>query len=910
MPIILLTGNTQNYLMLRVRILYIAALLLLLFSCSRTTLNLKKNTWGVRTYHNVTSKYNIYFNGNEAYLEGVEKIEEKHADDYSQVLPVFKDGIHENFSSSKSEMDYAIEKANKIIQLHSIKKKPPYNPKKIRDPKYREWRNQDEFNKMIDDAYIMMGKATFYKGEFLESIGIFNHVALKYAGEDAWYLAHLWIARAYAEMGWLYEAENMLTLVNDENLPYQYVKFYNIVSADFRIKRGEYQAVVPFLKSALEERSKRDTRQRFEFILAQIYQELGQDALAYDYYKGVVRSIPSYEMELYARIRMTEVMVDDDSRRAIKKLKKMIKDPKNLDYQGQIYYALGNIYTTTGKPLLSIENYRLSLEFSKDLQKGVTSTTIAELYWGERDYRGAHPYYSTAAEMLPEDYPNKLQIDYRAEVLQQLSSYYAIMGDADRAYTLSQMTEDEKKTFLDKEEKAAEREAEIQDLIALASGKVDEEESLAEDRKEATGGWYFYNDKLVESGKEDFRKQWGERALKDNWRRIMAQSFDESNLMADEFNEENNDLRETSSDALALTDTLSKVSEEEAQAAERLINAASNKALIDAYFNLAALYQYDIEDYEKAIACYEALEAQFPSNPHSPDSYFAIYNAANIMGNASKADEAKAILLRDYPESNYALILSDPNAKEILLLDKEKYNALYEETFALFVNGKNYDVLANTRQLKSEFRDSTLQPKVALMQALARAKTDYNADIRPELDYIIAHYTYDEEVVKQAEIILAKLAQGEKITLGGSAANTLSERRNETAAIERKKLLEEQQYKYEPESRHYMVFVMTDSLNTNRNHLQFDVSKFNFNKFMTMDFDLSFGRLNSETALMIINGFSNEEEGKWYQSQFLSTAIVDKYAGVEKMYVISEENFRLLLLLTTLEEYDAFDNKH
>lgn len=892
----------------RVRILHIAALLMLLFSCSRTTLNLKKNTWATRTYHNTTSKYNIYFNGNEAFLEGLEKIEENNVDDFSQVLPIFEDGIHENYKSSAGEMDYAIEKANKIIQLHSIKVKPPYNKKKISDPEYREWRNQEEFNKMIDDAYIMMGKATFYKGEFLEAIGIFNHVALKYAGEDAWYLAHLWIARAYAEMGWLYEAENMINLVNDENLPYQYVKFYNIVSADFRIKRGEYQEAVPFIKSALEGKFKKDKRQRFEFILAQIYQELGQDELAYENFKSVVRSIPNYEMELYARIHMTEVMVDDDSRRAIKKLKKMLKDPKNLEYQGQIYYALGNIYTKTGDSKLAIENYRLSLAFSESLQKGVTSHTIAKLYWGDQDYLGAQPYYTTATASLPADYPEAHEISYRAEVLEQLASYYDIMGETDRTYMLSQMTESEKKEFLKQEEKAAEREEEILELIAIASGQIDKEVALEEDRKEtAVGGWYFYNPNLVESGKDDFRNQWGDRQLKDNWRRMMAQDFSDPDIIEEE--EQNND-GVIDDILIAEEDTVPSISDEEKARAERQQIAATNKTIVDAYFNAAALYQYDIEDYNMSISTYEALEAQFPDNPHSPDSYFAIYNAASAVGDAAKAESAKQTLLSQYPESNYALILSDPNAKDILLADKEEYNKLYEETFELFINGKNYEVLANTRQLKAEFRDSTLQTKVLLMEALATAKTDYKADIRPQLKNIIQNYAYDEDVSLQAETILAKLGDGEKITLGGSAANTLAERRNETAAVERKKLLEEQQYKYEPESRHYMVVVLVDSLNINRNHLQFDMSKFNFNKFMTMDFDLSFGQLNDEISLMVINGFSNEEEGKWYQSQFMGTDILDKYSDIKKMYVISEENFRLLLLLGTLEEYETFDNKH
>ncbi len=893
----------------KIRFIHIAVIMLLVSSCSRTTLNLKKNSWAARTYHNTTSKYNIYFNGDESFKEGIQAIEDKNADDYSRVLPVFEDGIHENYAVASSNMEYAITKSNKIIQLHSIKKKPPYNPKKVKDPEYRKWRNQEEFNKMVDDAYMLMGKATFYKEQFLESIGVFNYVTLKYEGEDIWYLANLWIARAYIEAGWMYEAENILTLVNDDKLPYQYKQFYNIVSADYRIKMGEYPEAVPFLNDALEEHMPRHQKQRIKFILGQIHQGMGDNDLAYDYYKSVIRSFPPYEMELYARIRLTEVMTGDDVHNAIKKLNKMLKDPKNVEYKGQIYYALGNIYNTMNDRRSAIDNYRLSMAFSKDLQKGVTSKTIAELYWADRDYLGSQSYYKEAKENLTESYPNYQEISYRSDVTTELTSYYDVMGDTYREYRISQMSESEKREFLAKEKEAEKREKEIKELIDEANSDAEKEQEYADNKKTSSGNWYFYNEKLVESGKRQFEKQWGDRPLTDNWRRIVS---DEINHIADAEEDNTTNDNETITQ-ISQEDTASQYSQEEIAAMfakEQEEKAASNKTIVDAYFNAAMNYQYDIEDYDKALELYEALEAQYPHSPHSPDNYFAIYNLSNELGNTQKAQETKQKLLSEYSESNYALILTDPNAQDILAQDRTKYNMLYEQTFALFVKGENYKVLSNTKQLKTEYRDSSLQAKILLMEALATAKTNPYADIRPQLENLSKNYAYDTEVKAQADNILSQLGKGEKIALGGSAANTLAERRNETAAIERQRILEKQQFKYEPESRHYMILVLVDSMNVNKNQLQYDVAKFNFNKFLTMDFDLSFVQFNMENTLMIINGFSNEEEGKWYRSEFNANGIINNYDGIKKMYIISEENFRLLLQLQTFEEYNSFDNKH
>ena len=886
-------------------------ILLMAIGCSRTTLNIKSNNWRTRTYHNMTSKYNIYFNGNEAYSSGLEKIEDQNKDDFSRVIPIFEDGIHENYSGSKADMDFAIEKANKIIQLHSIKKRPDYNPRKGSDPEYRAWRSQEEFNKMIDDAYLLMAKATFYKGEFMASIGIFNYVALKYPGEDAWYEAQLWIARAYLEMDWLYEAENILILANDDKLPYTQLQLFNSVSADYQIKRGAYKEALPFLKSALDDRIKKQKALRYRFILAQIYQTLGESDLAYDSYKRVIRSVPSYEMEFFSRIRMTEVMAGNDAPKAIKKLKKMLKDPKNLEYKGQIYYALGNTHKAANNHQEAIENYRLSLAFSQGVQQGLTSTTIANLYYQEEEYAKAHPYYATASSTLPADYPKVDQVNYRTKALTKLVSLYQVMGEQDRTYRLAQMSEKERDAYLKKEEKERVHEEKILALIAEANGESEKEMAIEESRSTKVGDWYFFNENLVEEGKKEFRKLWGERPLRDNWRRSMNNDFEspeELSIDDVELINENADNGEplleentqTTNDIDSIENTVEPI---ETRANE------SDKAIIDAYFDLAILFQFDINNLQKAIATYEALEAQYPHNAHSPDSYFAIYNAAKTLGDQEKTEEAKMILLREYPNSNYALILSDPNAKHILLEDNKAYNTLYEETFKLFLKGENNTVLENTKRLKSEFRDSTLMAKVLFMDALATAKLYPEEDIKPQLNTIIDNYPQDTIVNEQALIVLKQLEAGKKITIGGSAANTLSERRNESERLAHQKLLQERQYLETPDTRHYFVFVLPDSLQINKNQLQYEVAKFNFNKFMTMDFDLTFAPLNKKNTLLIINGFVNKEQGEWYKNQFLSTSILDKFPDIRTSFIISEENFRLMLLLGTVDEFQYFDLK-
>ena len=96
--------------------------ILLLASCST-----QKNTWASRSFHQTKTKYNIQYNGQRAFEEGLEAISEAHEDDYSSILPLYPVSDHEAAQSATSYMDRTIEKCRKSIKLHSIKARPKKN---------------------------------------------------------------------------------------------------------------------------------------------------------------------------------------------------------------------------------------------------------------------------------------------------------------------------------------------------------------------------------------------------------------------------------------------------------------------------------------------------------------------------------------------------------------------------------------------------------------------------------------------------------------------------------------------------------------------------------------------------------------------------------------------------------------
>ena len=86
--------------------------------------SVKRNNFFSRNYHQLTTRYNVYFNGDQALKSGIKHMENRHKEDYTHLLPVFVSNDEQTRSICSSDMDYVIEKAAKAIDKHSITAKP------------------------------------------------------------------------------------------------------------------------------------------------------------------------------------------------------------------------------------------------------------------------------------------------------------------------------------------------------------------------------------------------------------------------------------------------------------------------------------------------------------------------------------------------------------------------------------------------------------------------------------------------------------------------------------------------------------------------------------------------------------------------------------------------------------------
>ena len=131
--------------------------------CSCST---QKATWSNIQYHNLTTHYNIWWNGNESLKKGVEEIETRCKDDYTRMIPVVKLGTKEEVMPIYPNFDRAVEKSLKGIKKHSI------------------FVNGQEHVPYIAKCYMMTAYATFYKHDYVTAASTCQMLASQYAGTE------------------------------------------------------------------------------------------------------------------------------------------------------------------------------------------------------------------------------------------------------------------------------------------------------------------------------------------------------------------------------------------------------------------------------------------------------------------------------------------------------------------------------------------------------------------------------------------------------------------------------------------------------------------------------------------------------------------------------------------------------
>lgn len=841
--------------------------LLLLAICTVCSCSTQKNTWLSRTHHIINTKYNVYYNGNESYQKGLQSIADANTDNFSEVLPMYPISNHENASAAIGDMDNAIEKCRKSIKLHSIKKKPQYNYKKAQDPRYQSWYNQEEFNTALAEAWLLLAKAEFHKGEFLGSIGTFLYIEKHYSyDKDVVAQCQLWIARAYAETGWIYEAEEVLLKIKQDELKQSNAHLYAAVQADLLLKKKQYKEAIPFLQIALEAEKDKETKTRFQFILGQLYQLTGNTHAAEAAYTKVIKANPSFEMDFNARINQAEMSSNHAA--TLKALGKMAKKYKYKDNLDQIYGAIGNIYMAQKDTLKAMENYVTATEKSTQsgVEKAVVLIQLGDLYYDKKDYVKAQPCYEEASQIISSSSDDYARITQRAQTLGELIVEYNVVVLQDSLQRLSKMTPEEQMAVAEKiiadleaAEKAAEEAARLLEEEGLTSVNTT---NMLGGGNMGPADWYFYNSNLMKNGKTEFTRKWGQRKLEDNWRRA---SKSVTTLFADETGDETGETIE-GNDSIAATDAISDTKKPEfylnqiPKTEEQL--KLSDELIATALFNMGFIYKDRVEDINMSLETFDEFEKRFPADNRMPDVYYTRYLIFLQQGNAAEAETHRMALLAKFPDSKYAQMLADPNYAERMRKMNAEQDSLYAATYQAYSQSRYQTVFENTQYAEQNFPLSPLMPKYLFLNALATAKTQNPQAFGDALRDMINRFP-ESDVSAMAKDMLALMNQGMESQTGESHGTLLTRRETEFAETETEENANKT-FMAEDNMQHIVLIIIPENAD-NLNKLLYNVALFNFSQFLIKDFDMTaMTNFTDGTSALKINYMDSEKETQWY----------------------------------------------
>lgn len=876
---------------------------ILICACLFASCSTQKNTAIRRAYHNITARYNIYFNGYESFNKGILKIDETYRDDFTTIIPVFNYNSPDLVGTVTPDMDRAINKATKVITFHSITAKPKIKKKYLTE-KDEAFLQKSEYNKWIDDSYLLIGKSHFYKHDFSLSVETFNFLIKRFNEEPSKHEALIWLARSYNNKNDFRESERILTLLeNDNELPKKVFSSFFSTYADFYVRQDEYEKAIPKLEEALEYARKKKDKLRYSFLLAQLYQKTGDLTSAAEMYRKVIKKNPPYEMTFNAKMNLASVYESTTGKgKSIKdQLLKMLKDEKNTEFKDQIYYALGEIEMTDGNTDKALGYFKLSAQssVSNNNQKSKSYLTIADIYYKMPDYRLSEAYYDSAVAMLNTDYPGYDLIYNKSQNLSKLVENLTIIEVEDSLQVLAKLSKSERIARIDaaiariikEENEAKQRERE-----QMMNAQMDRMEYSRNSNtiNSAEGGWYFYNPTAINFGQKEFTLKWGNRKLEDNWRRSVKRTIN-----IEEVDEKKD---QTVSDTAQKVNLITDPKKREYYLQYIPVNDSlleiSNNKIIDAYYTAGIIYKNDLEDYDLAIETFKELNDRFPVNKYDIAAYYELYKINTELNNATTSDYYKNLIIKKYPESLYAKVLINPDYFIELEAEQKRVSTLYEDTYNKYKNGYYADVLGNMQKAINLYPDHKLIPKFRLLGALAMGKTLGSLTLNEELKKIIEDYP-KSEIKPDVESMIAYLSQ----------ADEMVKELEEQIELEEKQAQAEELYKFDETAKHFYAVVVDN--NADINQLKFNIINFNLDYFNNNNFETSSTDLGDYTIVKI-EIMENQKEAFNYHAEIIdnSDIFIDVNESEKYMFVISNVNYNVLITHKSVETFLLFYNKY
>ncbi|TLP80779.1 tetratricopeptide repeat protein [Maribacter sp. ACAM166] len=724
---------------LRKKLILFGILGTLLFNACST----KKDAFINRNWHALNTKYNTLYNGNIAFEEGRNSLNDTYQDDYFEILPVerLKVSGEVKLDSEDNNPNFlkAEEKATKAIQRHSMD---------IRD---------EERNPQTDEAFLLLGKARYFDERYIPALESFNYILNKYTESDKLNEANIWREKVNIRLDNDDLAiKNLKRLFKFEQLKDEEYADARAMMAQAYINLNVPDTAVQNLKIASHYTKKNPEQGRYYFIIGQLYDQLGyKDSANYAFDKVIElnRKSPRVYMINAEIQKLKNTKITAENREVILEyLTNLEENRENRPFLDKIFRQIAEFHLEQESDSLAINYFNKSLRASQNIPKlnALNYENLAEYNFDESSYKAAGAYYDSVLTNLVENTKKYRSIKKKLDNLEDVIKYEDIVQYADSVITLYQMPKEEQLAYFGKyieDLQKAKEAAQKKEKDRITDGFLAFNKSKG--GKENKGKFYFYNITSLGYGQNDFKNTWGNRELTDDWR------WSDKSLIASR--------DDIALNTEALTDTLGLVGEDEQFSLDFYMNRLpTDVVVIDslkternfANYQLGLIYK---EKFNEFILAAGKLEDVLDSNAEERlilPSKYNLYKIYEEVGSPLK-NSMKADIIANHGDSRYAEILLNPQA--VLADDSNSPEKRYEALYKQYKDQHYLQVITGAEENINRYTGDPIVPKFEMLKANAIGRLQGFEPFKEALNYVALTYPNNPEGKKAEQMVAEQL---------------------------------------------------------------------------------------------------------------------------------------------------------
>ncbi len=757
----------------------------------------KKYTLGRRAYQNTVSQFNYLFNAEITLDEIIQKARAIHEDDYTDLLPFYD---YDLSITAKESIDSIIYRCNANIVLHDLR------------------------SNYVDDAYLLLAKSylfhknfdtagsilqfinyTFYDkedgadqpiGSNLNKSGKFSIATAEnnrvWENKNIRNESMIWQARNYFEAGEIIEGISLLQLLKtDQGFPKRLHPFlYEQLAYGYYLS-GINDSAATYLIKGLDNAQDLNTKARWSFLIAQLYEKEQKTNLAYIWYKKAGAIVSNPVIAVYANIYMASI----DANRGEKSwenlanaLERMLKKDKYSAFADIVYYemaqlALRNQAVSKANQWL-IASIQKNEKNSKLKQKALVQ--LGALNYKVDKFSIAKIAYDDIKELL-KTYPNYDQITLRKKWLDKIANLDELIANEDSLQMIYAAPKKDQILIAKQwQKRVALLKSQQKDLLTDPIKNKAASENLnlnnrnnntntgysfgnafanTTTKQEVKSDFYFDNPQNVSIGVTSYIKKWGDRPNIDNWRRkttiqLAKTSSANTNIDTAQKNIQSNPkvIENTKQVGNKKNKTTLQTQDSTEKLTIQLIQTESDLTASKISWNknslsIAKIFLYELDDFEKALPRYQAV-IRNNIEPNSTES--ALLDLASHylhIGQQNISDSLIQIITREFPEGIY---FQKKKAKENLdRIDKNSSEA-YKTAYFLAQIGDWDQFSAQMETAQAQFKGTKWNTPYQFLKVKMHAQLGKDSIAIESLNDIIAK-NKSESIKARAKNIITEI---------------------------------------------------------------------------------------------------------------------------------------------------------